>query len=47
MRIVLTAKQLARVLETEPLHLPIIIKMDRITKEEFQELSDLLKKKRD
>ena len=47
MRIVITVKQLKHVLETESLHLPIVIRMERITKEEFQELSVLLKKKRD
>lgn len=46
MKVILTIDQLKRLLETEPLHLPIIISMDKVSKKEFQELTVLLKKKR-
>lgn len=46
MKIVLTADQLKRILAAEPVKLPIIIKMDKLSKKEFQELSDLLNKKK-
>ncbi|MGQ2985359.1 hypothetical protein [Flavobacterium sp.] len=46
MKIILTVDQLKRILEDEPVKLPILIKMDRVSKMEFQELSILLNQKR-
>lgn len=46
MKIILTVEQLKRVLASEPVYFPIVIKMSKITKEDFQELSALLKHKK-
>ena len=46
MRILLTVDQLKRILEIESVHLPLIIRMDKVTKKEFQELIVLIQQKR-
>jgi hypothetical protein len=46
MKIILKVDQLKRILENEPVKLPITIQMDRVSKEDFQELSVLLNQKR-
>ncbi|MGQ2985375.1 hypothetical protein [Flavobacterium sp.] len=43
MKILLTVDQLKKILASEPLHLPLIIKMDRVSKKEFKELSAIIK----
>ncbi len=47
MKIILTIDQIKKILASEPVRLPIIIKMDRITKKEFQELARLLNNTKD
>ncbi|KAF2511790.1 hypothetical protein E0W72_05650 [Flavobacterium arcticum] len=46
MKIILTVDQLKRILASEPVKLPILIKMDKISKMEFQELSLLINQKK-
>lgn len=42
MKIIVTVNQIKKILESEPVKLPIILRMDKISKKEFQELSVLL-----
>lgn len=46
MKILLTVDQLKMILASEPVKLPIIIKMNKVSKKEFKELSILLNQKK-